>query len=104
MKKLKLKPPYLHYLMISIQQYKESPTETKECMARSIDALLEVYSKKYDYKFIKFLPTWWKKDNGKVYLKVKFQLIYLDDRIAYYNFSQFDKIIKAYNKYEKAPH
>ena len=56
----------------------------------------------YGYKSIKFILKWWKKENGKVYLKVKFQLVYFNGAIAYYNFSQFDNIIKAYDKIIKA--
>ena len=98
MKKLKLKPPFLKYLMRLIQDYKQADKDVKNFIHTSIDALLSDYSNFYGYKSIKFIPTWWKKDNGKVYLSVKFQLEYLDGVKMYYTFSYFDKIIKAYNE------
>lgn len=98
MKKLKLKPPYLNYLMLKIQHYKKATTGDKNRIAQSIDALLEDYSNFYGYKSIKFIPTWRKKDNGKVYLSVRFEVVYFNGSTAYYTFSHFEKIIKAYNE------
>lgn len=98
MKRIKLKPPYLHYLMLKIQYYKKATPDDKNHIVQSINTLLADYSEMYGYKSIKFLPSWWKKDNGKVYLTVRFQVVYLNGSTAYYTFSHFDKIIKAYNE------
>jgi len=103
MKKLKIKRPFLSNILALIQDYKNANIECRENIVITINDILEFYAIQCGYKSIKFLPTWWKKDNGKIYLTVKFQFDYKDGDTLYFNFSHFDKIIKSYLNKNKNP-
>lgn len=98
MKRIKLKQPYLSDILSLIQVYKTSPEQHQDFIKTYIDERLTKYAKHCGYVAIKFIPKWWKKENGKVYLTVRFQVNYSNFMMTYYNFSHFDKIIKAYNE------
>lgn len=98
MKKVKIKRPFLSNILALIQDYKNANIECRENIVLAINDILDFYAEQCGYKGIKFIPTWWKNDSGKIYLTVHFQVDYKHGAICYYNFSRFNDIIKSYYK------
>lgn len=101
MKKINTRLPFNEYLFRMLLEYKRLDTHNEFCnYTKIINEILQEYANGSNYKSITIHPTKWKKDNGKVYLRFKFEVDYKCGKTAFLNFSQLDNEMKRwYNRY-----